>query len=203
MAIPFELLRRGPADIIRSGGERSIALKVPAYLFGLLLVFSLACGDGGAGDGVSGTPQPPDDSEAIRAVDFEQRDELQDLISQLGGGAVEAGAVVYADLTGDQREEAIVPVTSQGTQGNIGYLVFRLESDQPDVILTRTVDRTSASGLQMSAEDGVLLETRGEFGPDDPFCCPSQLRETTFRWDGSQLQVDSEVLIQQDPGPKR
>lgn len=116
---------------------------------------------------------------------------------------MEPGAVLYADLTGDRREEAIVPVASQGTLGNVGYLVFTLEAGKPEVVLTRTVDRTSAGGLQMSVENGVLLETRGVFGPDDPFCCPSQLRETTFAWDGSQLQVDNEVLVQQDPGPKR
>jgi hypothetical protein len=128
---------------------------------------------------------------------------VQDLTSQLGGGAVDGGAILYADLTGDQREEAVVPVTSQGTLGNIGYVIFTLESAKPAPILTRTVDRTSASGLQMSVEDGVLMETRGVFGPEDPFCCPSQLRQTTFRWDGSQLQVQDEVLVQQDPGPKR
>jgi hypothetical protein len=125
------------------------------------------------------------------------------MIAQLGSGAVESGAILYADLTGDQREEAIVPVTSQGTLGNIGYVVFTLESGKPAVVLTRTVDRSAASGLQMSVEDGVLLETRGVFGPNDPFCCPSQLRETTFNWDGSQLQVEDEVLVQQDLGPKR
>jgi hypothetical protein len=110
--------------------------------------------------------------------------------------------VLYADLTGDRREEAIVPVTSQGTLGNIAYLVFRLDSGKPDVVLTRTVDKSSASGLQMTAEDGVLLETRGVYGPEDAFCCPSQLRETTFRWDGSQLQVLSEDLVQQPPRAK-
>lgn len=197
------MLRRRSADIIRSGGERSIALKVPAYLFAILSIFAIACGNGDDSGGASSQPKPPDDSQAIRGVDFEGLDVLHDMIAQLGSGAVESGAVVYTDLTGDQREEAIVPVTSQGTLGNIGYVVFTLQSGKPAVVLTRTVDRSAASGLQMSIEDGVLLETRGVFGPDDPFCCPSQLRETTFRWDGSQLQVQDEVLVQQDPGPKR
>ena len=192
----------GSADIIGSGGERSIALRVSACLFALLLLFAVACGNGGAGDS-SNEPKTPDDSQAIRAVEFEQNDAVEDLIGQLNFGEVDDRAIVYADLTGDLREEAIVPVTSQGTQGNVGYLIFTLESDQPEIILTRTVDRSSASGLQMSVEAGVLLETRGEYGPDDPFCCPSQLRETTFRWDGSALQVHNEVLVQQDPGPKR
>ena len=193
------------ADIIRSGGERSIALPRPSLLFlvPFSLFLTLACGDGSGGTSSSSTPQPPNDAQAIRAVDLEQVDATEDLIGQLGTGAVDSGAIVYADLTGDLREEAIVPVTSQGTLGNIGYLVFTFESGQPEAVLTRTVDRTSASGLQMSVEEGVLLETRGVFGPDDPFCCPSQLRETTFRWDGSLLQVESEVVVQQDPGPKR
>ena len=55
----------------------------------------------------------------------------------------------------------------------------------------------------MSLEDGALLETRGVYGPEDPFCCPSQLRQTTFQWDGKLLQVRDEVLVQQEPGPKR
>jgi hypothetical protein len=193
----------GPADIIRSGGERSTALRVPAYLFVLLLFLGVACGDGGDSDSASTEPSVPDDARAIRGADLEQTDPLQDLLAQLGTGAVEPGAILYADLTGDQREEAVVPVTSQGTLGNIGYVIFTMASGQPEAVLTRTVDRTAASGLQMSVEDGVLMETRGVYGPDDPFCCPSQLRETTFRWDGSQLQVEDEVLVQQDPGPKR
>jgi hypothetical protein len=167
------------------------------------LSLTLACGDGSGGTSSSSPPQPLNDAQAIRAVDLEQVDATEDLIDQLGTGAVDSGAIVYADLTGDLREEAIVPVTSQGTLGNIGYLVFTFESGQPEAVLTRTVDRTSASGLQMSVQEGVLLETRGVFGPDDPFCCPSQLRETTFRWDGSLLQVEKEVVVQQDPGPKR
>jgi hypothetical protein len=162
----------------------------------------VACGHGGAGDS-SSEPKTPDDSQAIRAVELDQLDAVDDLIGQLNFGEVDDRAIVYADLTGDLREEAIVPVTSQGTQGNLGYLILTLDSGRPEVILTRTVDGSSASGLQMSVDEGVLLETRGEYGQDDPFCCPSQLRETTFRWDGAALQVDNEVLVQQDPGPKR
>ncbi len=197
------MLGRKSADIIRSGGERSIALKVPAYLFAIVCLFAIACGNGGVSNDAAREPKQPNDARAIRDVKFEEVDVLQDMIAQLGSGAVESGAILYEDLTGDLREEAIVPVTSQGTLGNIGYVVFTLSSGRPEVVLTRRIDRTAASGLQMSVDDGVLLETRGVFGPEDPFCCPSQLRETTFQWDGSQLQVRDEVLVQQDPGPKR
>jgi hypothetical protein len=124
------------------------------------------------------------------------------LVAQLGSGDVDSAATLYADLTGDRREEAVVPVSSQGTLGNIAYVVLRLDSGKPKVVLTRTLDKTSAGGLQMAVEDGILVETRAIYGPEDPFCCPSKLRETTFQWDGSQLQVESEAVVQQPPGAK-
>lgn len=127
---------------------------------------------------------------------------MRALVAQLGSGSVDKTSAFYADLTGDRREEAIVPVTSQGTLGNIAYLVLRLDSGKPELVLSRTLDKSSASGLQMSVEDGILQETRGVYGPEDPFCCPSQLRETTFHWDGSRLQVKAERLVQQPPGAK-
>lgn len=164
---------------------------------------SAACGDGGEEDIGFSASEPPEDAQAIRAVDFEQVGALQKIVAQLGTGEIEPGAILFADLTGDRREEAIVPVTSQGTLGNIAYVILRLKSGAPEAVLTRTVDRTAASGIQMSVADGLLLETRGVYGPEDPLCCPSQLRETTFQWDGSLLQVRDEVLVQQDPGPKR
>jgi hypothetical protein len=170
------------------GGQRSSALLKP--LFWLILplsVFVAACGS---------------DAEAIRQVDLELLPQAKALLDQLGSGKIDKAATLYADLTGDRREEAVVPVTSQGTLGNIAYLVLKLDSGKPEVVLTRTMDKTSASGLQMSIDDGVLQETRGVFGPEDPFCCPSQLRETTFHWDGSELQVESEQLVRLPPGAK-
>jgi len=196
-----KLLYLGPTDTIGSGGKGSITLKVPAFLFVCSLVFGLACGSGGDNDS-SRVTRIPQDAGAIRGLDFAGLPAAKTLLDQLGSGAVDEQAVLYADLTGDRREEAIVPVSSQGTLGNIAYLVFRLDSGKPHVVLTRTVDKSSASGLQMTTEDGVLLETRGVYGPEDPFCCPSQLRETTFRWDGSRLQVESEDLVQQPPRAK-
>jgi hypothetical protein len=180
------------------GGERSSTLLKPLFLFLVpcSLFLSLSCGDGRE-RGSSGGGSPPGDAQAVRNVDFESLPEAKTLLDQLGSGKVEEGATLYADLTGDRREEAIVPVSSQGTLGNIAYLVLRLDSGKPQVVLTRTVDRTSASGLQMSVDGGVLLETRGVYGPEDPFCCPSQLRQTTFYWDGSQLQVEAETLVKQ------
>jgi hypothetical protein len=164
------------------------------------LFLTLACGDGGDSD--ASRSDAPGDAQAIRGIDLDSLPAARTLLDQLGSGKIDKASTLYADLTGDRREEAIVPVTSEGTLGNIAYLVLKLDSGKPQVVLTRTMDSTSASGLQMSVNEGVLLETRGVYGPEDPFCCPSQLRETTFHWDGARLQVESEQLVQRPPGAK-
>ena len=160
-----------------------------------LFILSAACGSG-VEEEPEGTPTPvptPSDFAAIRDIDFEALPETEALLQRLGSGEVALDHVLFQDLTGDLREEAVVPITSNGTLGNVAYLIYTLESGKPEAILTRTMDRTTASGLVMSIDDfGALTETVGVFGNEDPLCCPSELRLTTFQWDGSALQVAGE-----------
>ena len=166
-------------------------------------MLALACGSGDNGTPEDETP-PPSDAAAIRGVDFTQNAELQTLLRQLGGGSLDQRAIIYGDVTGDRREEAAVPVDSGGSLGNVAYAVFTLRAGTPSLILSRTLDRSSGGGLVMAIEDGRLVETSGQFGPEDPFCCPSQLRKTSFRWDGSRLQVEREETIANPAGrPKQ
>jgi hypothetical protein len=114
--------------------------------------------------------------------------------------------VQYVDLTGDGLEEAVVPITSGGTVGNIAYIVVTMPKTDPAVILTRRLEQGSAGGLKMAIDtttgQPVLVETAAQYGDEDPFCCPSVLRRTTFRWDGSQLQVEREEKTPGPPNPK-
>jgi hypothetical protein len=131
---------------------------------------------------------------------------VEKLLRQLGSGSVEGREIVYADLTDDGREEAIVPVASGGTVGNIAYLVFSLKDKAPTVILTRRLERGSAGGLKMAVDTSsgraVLVETGAEYSAEDPLCCPTMLRRTTFRWDGTQLQVEREEKTPAQVNPK-
>jgi hypothetical protein len=150
-----------------------------------------------------GTQPTPADARAIRSVDFSQNADVQRLLGQSSSGKLEPSTIVYADVTGDLREEAVVPISSGGTLGNVAYLVFVNSAGGPRLVLTRTPDRGSAGGLQAAVEDGVLVETAAEYGPSDALCCPSVLKRTSFRWDGSMLQVQREERIQATPGPKQ
>jgi hypothetical protein len=175
-------------------------------LVAALLLSSLwlaACNEEDAPRGTAGPQPTPADATAIRSVDFTQNAEVQRLLSLAGSGRLEPGTVVYGDVTGDLREDAIVPIASGGTLGNIAYLVFVPSGGSADLVLSRTLDRSSAGGLKMAIEDGRLVESAAVYAPTDPLCCPSALRLTTFRWDGSRLQVEREVQVQQTPGPKQ
>lgn len=200
-----------PADTIGTAGDRSATVRAFLRWFFFLipcsLVLSIACGAGGVEDDPEGTPTPvptPVDFDAIRNIDFDALPETQALLTRLGGGQVAVDEVLFADLTGDMREEAIVPITSGGTLGNLAYLIFALRSGEAEVILTRTMDRGTPSGLVMGIDDlGALTETAGVYANEDPLCCPSQLRFTTFRWDGAMLQVGGEVRRENPDRPKQ
>jgi hypothetical protein len=161
-----------------------------------------ACGSS-RGDKATPVPLTPTDAAAIRSVNFAADPAMQTALRQLGSGEVDTRGIVYTDLTGDGREDAVVPVTSGGTAGNIAYLVYTLKNGAPQVILTRRLEKGSAGGLKMSIADGKLLETAAEYGAEDPLCCPSVFKRTTFRWDGNQLQVEREDHQKATPGPKQ
>jgi hypothetical protein len=169
----------------------------------LLLASGVACKNGeSGGPSLAATDTAvPADAAAIRAVDFSQVAALQTLLRQTGG-QLEARAVLYSDLTGDGRDEAIVPVTSGGTLGNLAYQVYTFRGGAPAVILTVTRDAGTAGGIGVSVEDGKLVRTAGKYGPDDPRCCPSVLIRTYYRWDGAALQVAREIEAPGAPGPK-
>jgi hypothetical protein len=174
----------------------------------LAVAFSLACGSGETGDQQgktgSGTPlvtPPPANADAIRSVDFTKVSEVQTRLSQLGGGTkLMPSEILYADVTGDRREEAMVPINSGGSLGNVSYLVFTMSNDKPSLILTRSLERSNAGGLRMVYEDGRLSEWSGEYGDEDARCCPSKVRKTFFRWDGARLQVDREEVVANPAG---
>lgn len=146
---------------------------------------------------------PPADAALIQGIDLSRNADVQMAQQQASNALLDPKTVVYADVTGDQRDEAIVPLSSGGTLGNVAYVVLTMRNNAPVVVLSRTTDRSSAGGLRMTVEAGQLIETVGEFGPEDPLCCPSMLRRTTFRWDGSKLQVAGEEHVVNPNAPKR
>ena len=186
---------------LRGGHPRASLPERPGWSTGLLpllLVAALvvaACGTGQDQE-PEVTPSPPPERTATAApgpdideVDFSQVPAVQALLEDSGGRLLPE-EIIFADLTGDGAEEAVVPISSGGTGGNIAYAVFGYRGGDPEEIL---VVKPEAGRVMVAVEDGVLAETQPVYAPEDPLCCPSQLRHTYYRWDGRELVVDHEI----------
>ncbi len=126
---------------------------------------------------------------SVREIDFSDPLVIGTLIDQAGGGEIQPSRVVYEDLTSDGVEEAVVIVESGGTMGDIGFGVYTLNDGVPELAFFESV-----SG-RVEVRVGVIVAVEGVFAPRDAECCPSQLREVTYRWDGSGFSRVSEQVI--------
>ncbi len=125
------------------------------------------------------TPTPGPD---IRQDDLTLQPGLQEYLTT-SGGVVTDDSISYADVTGDGVEDAVIPISSGGEGGNIAVIVY---SYQP-AGLTELLRVTTQTSLTVGLVDGGILVTEASYAPGDPFCCPTDLKTTTYRWNGSAL----------------
>lgn len=178
-------------------------------LFFVLISLAAGCGDGDSNgdptpvDGVTptgsavtatvtatvkATPAPD-----IKEQDLEGISALQEFVSS-SGGEVDLPRAIYVDLTGDGSNEAVVPISSGGTLGDIAVFVVGYGSEGLQDLL-RVVPDSPRSSIRASVEDGQLVTTEEVFGPDDPLCCPSQVMQRTYGWDGAAFILEDEAIM--------
>lgn len=88
--------------------------------------------------------------------------------------------VLYADLTGNTNEEAVVAIPSGGTGGAFKTLVFAIQKG--DVVLLDIID-----GYKMNPsinKDMELVIQTPHYEEGDANCCPTAFDITTYHWDG-------------------
>jgi hypothetical protein len=187
---------------------------VLAVTIAFALVFT-ACTEDDNGDGESTATAPPAANTAapdpsptstlgIRNLDLSQTDPVVAAIEATEGAAqfVQEN-VTYIDLTEDGVDDAVVPLSSGGTLGDIAFLVLELADDDDGVNQLVSGFDKEGRGIAVAVVDGVLTMTRPIPGPDDPECCPSMLEITTYGWNGSALAIDDvETVVNPDAGAK-
>ena len=141
----------------------------------------------GRSPGLDGAKPPP---ATLRDTDFQNLPLLRPLIQS--GGTIDPRSVIYFDLTKDGNDEAIVPVSSDGTYGNLAYVVLTASPDGPRSLLTLLPDKDSLRGPVVSIENGQLVESIGVYGPEDPGCCPSQVKRTVLKWSSNHFEIARE-----------
>ena len=127
----------------------------------------------------------------IRRVDVASEPAVAEFLAATGG-SVDADRILYADLTGDGNDEAVVPVSSGGEGGDfavfvIGYVDGRLE----ELLLARPAE----SSITAAIENGQLVTAEGVFAPGDPFGVPSQVLNRYYAWNGEAFVVEREEQV--------
>jgi LppP/LprE lipoprotein len=204
--------------------------NTPLALAGLGALAVAASISGGAGSAspveAAGRAAPPSDPQAIRSVDFggvaqpgstcsdglrfalpgripvnDGRSQVLDL-AQLTQLVVNPN-VAYADLNGDDIEEAVVHVTctfgANGTEDTVD--VWTLEGDEPVVLAGADEPPASLNselppkvqGVDVSGDEVVV--TWSQYADDDPNCCPSQQAEVTYTVNGDELEPVGEPRV--------
>lgn len=171
-----------------------------AYVFGpLLLLAFVACGDGQQPEATttatptiapaaSETAVSPVDS--LREVDFADPSLQGPLIDAAGGGEVPLKRIEFHDLIGnDGVEEALVTVESGGTLGDLGAGIFALIDGEPELV--QFVE--TAGRVEVRLDLVVTIE--GVWAPADAQCCPSQLHETSYQWDGARFVAITDQVV--------
>jgi hypothetical protein len=146
----------------------------------------------------SPTPSPPADPaptvSAVQEINFSDPNLIGPVIDEFGGGEVLPERVIYTDMTGDGVDEAVVIVESGGTMGDLGVAIFEVRDGRAGVMQFihaggRIDVRFADVGL------GILVALEPVYAAGDPQCCPSQLQETVYQWDGEQFAVITEQVI--------
>lgn len=173
------------------------ALAATLVVASALLLLAACDGDGAGGETTATMPPvvtqlptlPPTAGPDIRNEDLATQAGLTDFIAS-AGGEVASDRIIYADVTGDGVDDAVVPVSSGGEGGDIAVFVYGYVDGEVEELLSALPQETRA--IMASVEDGQLVTTEGVFAPGDPINFPSQLLHRYYRWDGSALAVERE-----------
>lgn len=101
-----------------------------------------------------------------------------------GGGYVNP-RVVFRDLTGDDRRDAIVQVHSGGAAGNVALYVFSTHGrdERGELRAVYRLQRLFRSAVRVKGRS--LFYRVPRYSPGDELCCPAQWREQELRWSSS------------------
>ena len=90
--------------------------------------------------------------------------------------------VTFRDLTGDERQDAVVRVQSGGADGAVALYVFSTDTGVRNSGLKVVFRSQKLRRAQTRVRDGVLRYRSARPQAGDELCCPSAAAETRLRW---------------------
>ena len=119
---------------------------------------------------------------------------------QSGGGFVDRG-VVFRDLTGDKRDDAVVRVHSGGAAGVVAVYVFSTANRKGGklraIFRSQSLMRASTRVLK-----GVVSYRTSRYDPGDELCCPARLTQSTLEWNADERRMRVRERVTFAPPPE-
>jgi hypothetical protein len=116
-----------------------------------------------------------------------------------GGGFV-APDIVFADVTGDQRSDALVLVENGGAAGAVAFYVFSTDGEAADSPL-RAVFRSQRLYRASVEPEGSTVKLRTpKYAKGDDVCCPGKITQKEYTWSTSAKALQLQDTIEFD-GP--
>jgi hypothetical protein len=96
------------------------------------------------------------------------------------GGFVDS-AILFADLTGEGKDDAVVTVDSGTSAGHVAMYVFSAGSGKDLKIVYRN-QRLYRGDVRVNPGPSLVYMVP-DYKAGDELCCPTTFRETTLKWD--------------------
>jgi hypothetical protein len=110
-----------------------------------------------------------------------------------GGGGFVAPDIVFADITGDGRSDALVLVETGGAAGAVALYVLSTDGEAADAPL-RAVYRNQGLYRAVVEPVGDAIKVRTpHYALGDDLCCPAQITQRTYGWDAK-----AKTLVRRD-----
>ncbi len=110
-------------------------------------------------------------------------------------------AVVFRDLTGDKRDDAVVRVHSGGAAGVVAVYVFSTANRRGGqlrvVFRSQSLMRASTRVLK-----GVVSYRTSRYEPGDELCCPARITQSTLGWVRSERRFRVRERVTFAPPPE-
>ena len=88
--------------------------------------------------------------------------------------------VMFADLTGEGKDDAVVTVDSGGAAGIVAVYVFSAGTGKDLKVVYRN-QRLYRAGARINPGPALVYITP-QYKDGDELCCPSAYRETELKW---------------------
>jgi hypothetical protein len=150
----------------------------------------------------AGSPAAPTKSQEFfqktLVADAKTTSAVKTLLSQRGGFV--APEVVFSDLTGDGRSDAVVLVETGGVAGAVAVYVFSTDGEPATSDLRAVYRSQRLYRASVTASGANLIVRTARFAAGDDVCCPVRIVERVYTWSAA-AQTMRQRSSREIPGP--